>query len=183
MIVGVEKNRNDDACYQPQYRLSVTRLKARFPSKDPTAIFGNHILVNWLFFAEPGSVVLANTIVNMVDLIRHEYLGKSVLRPTLQPKWMHVMCITGPRMLTASSTEAILRYDGKEHDLVEVKGGYDFKLFGGSFKLWDEGVPQESHYMSFMVRENINLLHSYLPQGNHSSARHSPRQHQAAEIK
>lgn len=174
MIVGVEKNSNDDACYQPHYRLSMAKLKARFPDKDPTAIFGNHILVNWLFFAEPGSIVLANAMVTIVDLIRHEYLGRSVLRPSLQPKWMQVMCVTGPRMLSASFTEAILRYDGKEHDLVEVKGGYDYKLFGGSFKLWDNGVPQASHYMSFMVKENINLLHSYLPESN-QTVRHLHR--------
>jgi len=114
--------------------------------------------------------------VNIVDLIRHEYLGRSVLRANLQPKWMHIMCITGPRMLTASSMEAVLTYDGREHDLVEVKGGYDFKLFGGSFKLWDGSVPPEKHYMSFMVREDISMLHSYLPSGgNHTDGRHFAR--------
>jgi hypothetical protein len=162
MIVGVEKNVYQEQCYHQQYNLSLHSLHTRFPSKTVHTIFGGRILVNWGIFAEPGNVVLGNTLRNAVNLIKLEYFRKSALIwNAKQPHWMHIMCVTGPRLLTASALESILAYPGHEHDLIEVKGGTDFRVYKGAFKLNDDSVSKEAHYMHFMVRDGVSLLGSY----------------------
>lgn len=164
MIVGIERNRYSDDCYYPQYHLSLSSLEAQYPGRDIHMHFGGRVLVNWLMMAEPGSLVLANVMRNIVHTIALEYQRKSVLHTYKRhfPAWMQVMCITGPRQLYVSALDTVLRNNGSEDGLIGVKGGNDFRAYGGTFKIYDDSVPRESHYMFFMAKENLSLLRDYM---------------------
>lgn len=159
--MSVEKNVYRDGCYHSLYKYSLDKMKKTHPEKSDTKYFGARILINWMFMAEPGNVVLSKAMEIIVELVRLEYFSKSPLRTSHStPKWMKVMCTTGPSLLTTAALSVVYAYNGSETDFIANKGHIDWRLYGGVYKM-DFDVPREKYYMYFMQHEEVPMLSSY----------------------
>lgn len=158
-MVSVEKNVLRDNCYHPQYALSLPNLQER---RKNSTFSGNRVVVNWFLMAEPGSALMARALDLIVELVRLEHFRRSALRMDVKnPEWMKVMCITGPTMLTTAMLTAIYAHRGPSSDIVALKGGIDWKQFGGVFKIRGDDLPREKYYMHFMTHSHVPFLSAY----------------------
>ena len=97
-IFGTEKN-DYGQCYDPSYRLNHTN----------SAIFAKRgQVINWLLLSVPKHPFLTQTLYNIVDTVKFEYLGKTFLHPSaLVHPINYITCTTGPGVLTASMSEVL----------------------------------------------------------------------------
>lgn len=160
--MAAEKNPYHDDCFLPAYRLSAHSMRQKYNTTNPLGhLFGGRTVVSWAIFARARHPIMLRTLENIIDLIRKEYLRKSVvnIHPRYDVKWKLVMCTTGPPVLTASARELVLDYNetGVQYTLHKR----DFINYGGVFKMPDNHQEEEKHYMHTMQKYNTPLLSSY----------------------
>ncbi len=175
LIVSYEKNGfNGNRCYIPTYKLSDFRAYKNEALRN-LHVFNDHVLPNWAMVSAPRHPIIAQTMINAVEIIKHEYLRDSVLRSLgYAHKWAAIMCATGPSLLTGSAREVVLR----ENDTVVVNGvrttygkahyklaETDFREYGGRFKAVSMPVKNDpTHYMNLMKSKGLTLLREYMPE-------------------
>lgn len=166
LIISYERNGfNANRCYIPRYHLS-DFYAYRNESNRERKVFHHRCILNWAMVSAPRHAIIAATIENAVEIIRHEYLSDSVLRSQSGAfRWEAIMCATGPSLLTASAREVILKdIPGVTYKLAQN----DFRDYGGKFKAVYVPVKNDpSHYMHKMTGKlgsSPNLLKSYLPE-------------------
>lgn len=95
MILTPEKGTYAE-CYYPTYKLSKESQNRTNVNQIQLSSSYSRPIVNWAIFSEPGSLVLENALRNIVDIFKHEYLGRSVihLKPSLMRSY-NVFCSTG----------------------------------------------------------------------------------------
>ena len=156
--MAAEKNAYHDDCFLPHHHLSARSMHRRF-NRSVSHLFGGRTLVSWGIFAAPRHPIILRTMINIVELIKHEYLHRSVVNLyRYDVRWKICMCTTGPPVLTASAREVILEKGEKNVKFKVCKR--DFQDYGGVFKMPDfdtKGV----HYMHTMQKFNIPLLGEY----------------------
>ena len=164
--MAAEKNAYHDDCFLPAYRLSAHSMRLKYNSTATSPLghlFGGRTVVSWAIFAQARHPIMLRTLGNIVDLVRREYLRKSVvnMHPRYDAKWKLVMCTTGPPVLTASAREVLLDYNetGVQYTLHKR----DYINYGGVFKMPDmeDGKQESKHYMHTMQKYNTPLLSSY----------------------
>ena len=126
-----------------------------------TDVNGGHTLASWGIISSPRHPFIRRTLENIVELIKYEYLRKTYLKlQYFDMKWMVVMCITGPLVLTASVKEVILEnYDNKRSLNYRIENR-DFASYGGNYKV-SRKQAGTSHYMHSMVYLNTQILREY----------------------
>ena len=55
----------------------------------------NRCMVQWAFFSEPGHVILHNLLANIVDVMKLEFVKKTIISDTMRSNHDMVVCITG----------------------------------------------------------------------------------------
>ena len=136
-----------DVCYKSSY----------FLSQQPP-IFINNTILQWLIFSAPQHPFIAQTMINIVDVVKSVYRRESVLLPDMHPKFKAIICTTGPEMFTnsISQTMSTISIDtlGYRHC------GVDFSIIGGKYK---ESATVElngpNHYTNLM-KYGTPLLHT-----------------------
>ena len=164
LIISYERNGfNANRCYIPRYHLS-DFYAYRNESNRERKVFHHRCILNWAMVSAPRHAIIAATIENAVEIIRHEYLSDSVLRSQSGAfRWEAIMCATGPSLLTATARDIILKdIPGVTYKLAHN----DFRDYGGKFKAVYVPVKNDpSHYMHKMTGKlgsSPNLLKSYL---------------------
>ena len=144
-ILSIERNRLIQ-CYQPSYHLHST-----------PEMLGNHTMIQWLLISAPQHPFIAQTILNVVEVIKSIHLSKSVLVPAMS--YFHDMiCTTGPPIFTYSVRQIV---SSSTADLgYRFDKGADFKSIGGSFKAGGKDPP--NHYSKILRVKGTALLKSYL---------------------
>lgn len=171
LVVASEKGAYNDDCFIPQYRLSAKSMIKKYNESVPT-LFGGRTLVSWGVFAEPRNPVMLRTLHNIVEIIRLEYLRKSVLNMNkYDVKWKICMCSTGPAVLTASAREVLSELTYTNNTAMHIPHfkytmhKRDYHDYGGVFKARNDSEhasrQDEQHYMRTMQKHNIPLLANY----------------------
>ncbi len=175
LIVTAEKNLYRDNCYVKRYKLNEYQyLRKKYPKyKGYDNIAGNKMLASWGIFSAPGHPIIKETLQNIVEVIRGEYIRKPlVYMMNTEPRWKIVMCATGPTILSGTirnyfATAASNQSSGFTQPPKIRFVSNDYKEYGGVFKvdmLHNGHYPvKESHYMVAMAKHNIMLLKGYVP--------------------
>lgn len=111
LVLTWEKNRDQNACFVPHYKLSKSCLNERF-NRTTQNFIGGQILVQWAIAAIPRHELLKRALETVVDAVRSQYLQRpivSVGRYDSGAKW--IFCTTGPQMLTAVARELFAEQD------------------------------------------------------------------------
>jgi hypothetical protein len=179
-ITSYEKNGfNGNRCYIPNYKLS-DFVAYRDESKRDLHIFTDHVLLNWAIVSAARHPMIAQTMINAVDILKHEHAQDSVLRSLAYAhRWSAIMCATGPSLMTASAREVILHENDSADGMISstdttLRGARftykllstDFKDFGGRFKAVAMPVKNDpAHYMNLMKGSKaLSLLRDYQPE-------------------
>jgi mannosyltransferase OCH1-like enzyme len=159
LILSQETNEYIDDCYESNFHLSHDHLTRTHRYHNFKSLYGNKVLVNWGIFSAPGHPVIRQVMENLVDIIRREFIRRSVVHLRWRDEqWKVIMCATGPMMMTASVREMTIAHAGNLS--VRVTSA-DFKEYGGVFKV-KEGQPSV-HYKNVMKKNHSPLLRQYLP--------------------
>jgi mannosyltransferase OCH1-like enzyme len=128
LIISYEKNGfNANRCYIPRYHLSDFQAYRNESDREKN-IFHHRCLLNWAMVSAPRHPIITATILNAVEIIKHEFLSDSVLRSLSGAfKWEAIMCATGPSLLTATARAVILASP-------PPPGGVSYKLAGVDFR-------------------------------------------------
>lgn len=130
-------------------------------------LWGGRTLIQWLMISSPQHPFIIQTLTNLVDIVKHEYLKTSVLSTTLDldyKKFHALICSTGPVVFTVSVTQVVNSYNKSstsDEDLGYRFIGTDFKVIGGKFKadeIWDKN-PQNNYQK--LMNNGVKLLGSY----------------------
>jgi hypothetical protein len=173
LIMSEEGSSSLGDCYNPNYHLSDSatfQLHVNYSaaphfhgihveSKLPM-FFHDHTLINWAMFAAPRHPVFARTLTNIVEIVRSEYIRRSVVHFSRWDKrWKYVMCTTG-FVLTYSLREMELEGSIPMALMPRISVS-NFRQYGGNVKaIWTGADPD--HYMKAMVkRANLHLLREY----------------------
>jgi hypothetical protein len=118
-------------------------------------------LANWGIFTAPQHPIILDVLKNIVESIRNEYhRTPSIYLLNREPRWLIVICITGPHMLTATiRAMAGERFIDPSKCLSIRVISNDFKKFGGS--QWKQGISPH-HYSLKLQNQSIYFLKSYL---------------------
>lgn len=144
-------------CYLPSYHLSEKFVMDKYPNLTfaplyhgvdtetgyPKFFHGN-TLVNWGIFIKPRHPLILRTLHNIVEILRSEYLRKTVMMITrFDVRWKLVMCSTN-FVLTYTLREMILD-DPTGTPLPRISVN-NFAQYGGRVKaIWTGG--DKDHYM------------------------------------
>lgn len=85
-------------CFSENYKLSDKHLKDKYHVESIEEIpgVGNKTIVQWGMFVEPRHPIFLTLLANIVDVVKHEYVKKSVLLPdVIDSKSGVVVCATG----------------------------------------------------------------------------------------
>jgi mannosyltransferase OCH1-like enzyme len=162
LVISKERNIfNGDMCYIPKYHLSDQATYKNNETRRSMNIFNSAVIPNWALASAPKHPILARTMENIVEVLKHEYIRDPVIRDLRHGyRWMCVMCSTGPSMLTASAREVVFE---NPPNLVYKLVATDFRDYGGKFKAVQ--TRQDSkHYTKQFQSGKISLLSSYLPE-------------------
>jgi hypothetical protein len=172
LIFAKESNEYKDACYLSDYRLSREQMISKYSSlslrnghtvspqdaeKVVDSLFDGKILVSWALFVQPKHELMLRVLGNIVELIRYEYLLKSVVNMMkYDVKWKICMCTTGPSMLTASARDYYIEFMA-QHGTSQLPSASeirvinkDFVEFGGNYKMVRGHESNPYHYMHIM---------------------------------
>lgn len=166
LILSYEKNGfNGNRCYIPRYHLSDFST-FRNQSKREKNAFHGRILLNWAMMSAPRHPIIAETLKNAVEVLKHEYMQDSVLRSLHAAyRWEVVMCATGPSILTGSARSFVLSDTLMLNTTLRIAAS-DFKDFGGRFKAV-ASAPKKNpkHYMNLLERDKSSgIMKQYMPE-------------------
>jgi len=147
-ILSTERN-DAHKCYNSDYKLYMN-------PKNTNALYGRKSLIQWLIISSPRHPFIIRTLVNMVDIVKNEYLKTSVMSTTVKnhKTFLTLICSTGPGVFTASVNEVLMSHENNDtfdEDLGSRFAGVDFKPIGGIFKRdfsWNK--KQKNYYVHFM---------------------------------
>ena len=175
LIVTAEKNLYRDNCYVRRFHLNEYQyLRKKYPKYTGyDQIAGNKMLASWGIFSAPGHPIIKETLQNIVEVIRAEYLRRPlVYMMNTEPRWKIVMCATGPTIFSGTIRHHFViaasnRSTGFKNSPKIRFISNDYKEFGGIFKvdmLHNGHYPvKENHYMVAMAKHSITLLKDYVP--------------------
>ena len=99
LVMAAEKNAYHDDCFLPHHHLSARSMHRRF-NRSVSHLFGGRTLVSWGIFAAPRHPIIMRTMANIVELIKYEYLHRSVVNLyRYDVRWKICMCTTGKTFL------------------------------------------------------------------------------------
>jgi hypothetical protein len=162
IILTKEPNAYSDECYKDHFHLSDTALiKQHNSSSTVKNVNEGRTLASWAIFSEPRHPIIKRTLINIVELLRLEYLRQSALKLQFYDmRWKRVMCTTGPIVLTISTKQFFLEEkDAKIVARCRIEKR-DFAAFGGQFK-FRKNETDRSHYMFSMQYDLVLMLRSY----------------------
>ena len=111
-------------------------------------------MLQWMIFSAPHHPFLAQTLTNVVAVIKSIYKGKSVLLTNLSQKKNAMICATGPVVFTHSIRQIIST--APNDTLGYRSAGVDYGGIKAQFKAaWSN----DAHYTSLM-NEGVPLLKS-----------------------
>ena len=143
MILSVERNALNP-CYKESYHLHTTK-----------GYHNDRVIIQWIMLTSPQHLFLEKTLINVVDVIKSVYKGKSVLLPHINSFHM-VMCTTGPCMWSNTIKNVM------NSSTIELKGvrfdGRDYRGLGGIFK-WGPDGPD--HYANHLKNKHVKILRHY----------------------
>lgn len=168
LLMSEEGSSSLGDCYNPNYHLSDVATFQAYPNytsamhfdginKDNVPMFfHDHTLVNWGIFIAPRHPILERTLRNVVEIIRAEYIRRSVIHfARWEPRWKFVMCSTG-FVLTYSTREIELENSIPASMMPKISVN-NFHEHGGNVKaIWTGADP--NHYMKAMNRKGGPLL-------------------------
>lgn len=178
MILTVEGNPHIALCYQADFYLSNENLRNQFNTTRFKKFWNDKTLVNWAIFAKPRHPLLLETLKNIVNVIRKEYLSHHSVLNVLSTdrKSKQVICATGPAMLTATALKMALEHEATHGAGVDklsssfpvrVEMQADFGKYGGVWKAhsyqpyFPPNVTRKDHYTIQMDQHNFDLLGEY----------------------
>ena len=102
-----------------------------------------------MFLSAPRHPILKEILANVVDIIKNEYMGTSVIEPTLPDKFLWLICSTGPGTFSASIRNIV---GSNPANMIKHRfAGIDFDQLGGRFKwsgrMWNKDPNHYSHAM------------------------------------
>ena len=131
------------ACYLPTY-----------PLGQSPVLYNNRAMLQWMIFSAPQHPFLAQTLTNVVAVIKSIYKGKSVLLTNLSQKKNAMICATGPVVFTHSIRQIIST--APNDTLGYRSAGVDYGGIKAQFKAaWSN----DAHYTSLM-NDGVPLLKS-----------------------
>ena len=143
IILSVERN-GLNPCYKETYHLHSTNK-----------YHNDRVIIQWIMLTSPHHLFLEKTLINVVDVIKSMYKGKSVLLPHINSFHM-LMCTTGPCMFS-NTIKNIMNSSS-----IELKGvrfdGRDYRGLGGVFK-WGPDGPD--HYVHLLKNKHVKILRHY----------------------
>lgn len=195
LVLTWERNKDQNACFQPYYKLSRECLNERFHRKTEQ-MFGGMILVTWAMLAMPRHELFKRAIETIVDAVRTQYLGEPINyvgRYDGGAKW--IFCTTGPNMLSAVAREVFAEQEQiqehqhshlqHEHDAQDhtehikdqnlqprdANFTYTYTLYARDFHAFGGQFKPiwsdpKKHYMYRMHHHHIPLLKEYAWEGS-----------------
>lgn len=169
LILGIEGNDYTNECYLPSYRLSDEHIQQSHNSTAFLSFFNGKFLINWAMFARPRHPLFLHVLHNIVEVIKNEYLGKSVLKTADAGRSRAVICATGPGILTATARSVVLKHHNLHGSILNYPlrlAGKDFEEYGGRFKSKEFNrlkarQKNYTYYREYMQMHEIPLLASY----------------------
>lgn len=134
-------------CYKSTYHLD---------KSAESELYGNHVIIQWMLISAPYDPFLSRTIINIVEIIKSEYLGQSVLSPTISKAHM-VSCTTGSHIFTNSVKQVIYSPTSVLHGY--RLDGANYATLHGTFR--SEGKDGPDHHSSILKEKNVTILHTY----------------------
>ena len=124
--------------------------------------YGTSIL-QWLIFSKPNHIFLRNTLLNIIELITHEYYNHTWIEPEcLQTKSNVVVWCTGPGVFTASILDTINR---TKNEISFRYADKDFNMYGGQYKSKSYQADKTRYYYNLMQGgKRIPFLRKYAKQ-------------------
>ena len=132
-------------CYSPTY-----------PLGQSPVLFDDYSILQWMIFSAPQHPFLAQTLLNVVAVIKSIYIRKSVVHTNLKLKFNTLICATGPAVFTHSIRQIISTTPNNTDTLGYRRAGTDYSDVRAKFKAAGlDGL----HYTSLM-EHGVPLLHS-----------------------
>lgn len=79
-VVGKESYNWTDTCYRDEFPLSNHSLSVKFGALNQLEFFDNRFFFNWAMFVQPRHPLLLRIIEHVVQLIRFEYVGRTMIK-------------------------------------------------------------------------------------------------------
>ena len=191
MIIANEKNSYDE-CFIPSYRLSInsTSLHYKLTTQQINSYHNNKLIIQWSYFINNNNPILYNILYNIVDIIHHEYLLKSIIIIDKQNiKSSMIMCCVGPSLFTVTIRNYLIEqslflkansntninlnsnlntnFNGNLHSNIPINvrfAGIDFKMYHGQYSVGGKlNWTTGLIYPHFVwgSKQNVPLLSSY----------------------
>lgn len=159
-IVGKEGYNWTDMCYVDEYLLSNHSLNQRYGQANERILFDNRFFFNWALFAMPGNPLLYRIMTHIVNLIKNEYLGNSLIKLSPSDHRGKLLMCASTFPITLAAREMILEQKGTEIGL--RVGSEQFAEYGGDMKAWNNDY-NPNRWVKVMQKKRVPYLREYAP--------------------
>ena len=159
MICGREVYNWDDRCYIDSYPISNHSLNLRFGLEaNSRLIFNGKFFFNWAMFSAPGHPVIRRTMEHIVNLIKAEYLGESLIKMSPHDhRGKLLMCAT-TFPITLSARELVL----ENFPDLGLRTADFLAEFAAEMKAWfNDHSP--THWVKMIHKRRVPYLRDYAP--------------------
>lgn len=161
MIIARSDIQYKDPCYRPNYALSTFDMRKNYDLSMAADILHEKALVTWAIFSVPGHPILLRVLKNLVDVVKQEYIHKSVIHSIRRDPNRFVHCATGKFLFTSSVMQAILE-DPSNKQTFKLLGA-NFEEYGGKFSTprYEEYGPLLREYQALNAQDFERMPYIY----------------------